>query len=69
MAKLSRFEYFVNIIIVSMKCDDLTFVTLENVMNVKSSHFFSQTLEFSLNGAALSLNSVNSGNSENLRNH
>ena len=27
------------------------------------------TLEFSLNGTELSLNSVNSGNSENLRNH
>ena len=39
MAKSSHFEYFVNII-VSMKCDDLTFVTLENVTNVKSSHFF-----------------------------
>ena len=43
MGKLSHFEYFVNII-VSMKCDDLTFVTLENVTNVKLSHFFSQTL-------------------------
>ena len=29
----------------------------------------SNTLEFSLNGSKLSLNSVNSGNSENLRNH
>ena len=28
-----------------------------------------ETMEFSLNGAELSLNSVNSGNSENLRNH
>ena len=30
---------------------------------------FGETLEFSLNGAKLSLNSVNSGNLENLRNH
>ena len=29
----------------------------------------SGTMEFSLNGAELSLNSVNSGNLENLRNH
>ena len=29
----------------------------------------SNIMEFSLNGAELSLNSVNSGNSENLRNH
>ena len=43
MAKLLHFEYFVNVI-VSVKCDDLTFVTLENVTNVKSSYFFSQTL-------------------------
>ena len=36
MAKLSPFG--------KMKGDDLAIITLQNVMNVKSSHFFSQTL-------------------------
>ena len=43
MAKSSFCEYLVNII-VSLRCDDLTFITLESVTNVKSSHFPSQTL-------------------------
>ena len=38
MAKLSGFEYFVSII-VTVKCDELTFVTFSSVTNVKSSHF------------------------------
>ena len=28
------------LLLVPEKCDDLTFATFENVMNVKSSHFF-----------------------------
>ena len=48
----------------------LTWLLYNRRMNpVRRVTFFPFTMEFSLNGAELSLNSVNSGNSENLKNH
>ena len=56
--------------------NESTIMLLALVRHVMQNNLFSKkkcisycTLEFSLNGAELSLNSVNSGNSENLRNH
>ena len=46
-------------------------MVIEDVFRFKrlGNDMSSLAMEFSLNGVELSLNSVNSGNSENLRNH